>query len=359
MVAFKWLPLPPPQLSPRDRLQCAMKGHSIPYDASLLLGNIVPPQHMEMLEMKAAFQETIDDALEELTSFLELKKKLDATAQDMLALGVPIEDLNTQMGDVAKNIQAAATNYARVSSDLLPKIARAHTRAMKGGGSSSPSLLESPMDYNLSKLKTDLPLGSDSLEMDAQYFQFEGDGQQSNQSVASLKAFVGKSSSFLGAQRSQQLSNNAAGQTSSQLEEHGVKGTLVITANLTHKLATMYEPLVIDCDKAIGVWNTIYRHRPDQMIDPSDVDLMHRIKDEAHTAAEERCIMISGAAYGSSFVGMMHVMKGENSMSNRNLDTFAAGLQVQFDVSSSPPPLPARAAAPPLHPVHPLSRCWP
>ena len=131
--------------------------------ASLLLGNIVPPQHMEMLEMKAALQETIDDALEELTSFLELKKKLDATAQDMLALGVPIEDLVSQTGDVAKSIQTAATNYARVSSDLLPKIARAH--AMKGRGAAS--LLESPMDYSLSSLKTDLPLGSDSLEMDA------------------------------------------------------------------------------------------------------------------------------------------------------------------------------------------------
>ena len=137
--------------------------------ASLLLGNIVPPQHMEMLEMKAALQETIDDALEELTSFLELKKKLDATAQDMLALGVPIEDLVSQTGEVAKSIQTAATNYARVSSDLLPKIARAH--AMKGRGAAS--LLESPMDYSLSSLKTDLPLGSDSLEMDARQLRHD------------------------------------------------------------------------------------------------------------------------------------------------------------------------------------------
>jgi hypothetical protein len=99
----------------------------------------------------------------------------------------------------------------------------------------------------------------DALKMDAQYFSFDENGQSTENTLASVKAFVRESTSFLGDELSMQAGTAASTQVGRQLETHGVAGMLVIAAVCTHKDAVLLAPFVLDVDKATRVWNTLFK----------------------------------------------------------------------------------------------------
>jgi hypothetical protein len=150
-------------------------------------------------------------------------------------LRVPIDQLEEQMQKVNDEIQKSAMEYARLTNLLLPEIAMetASAAARRTMGS-----IESPLDYGAS-VQIKMPLAADSLHMDAQYFSFDEDAQQGKGQMNVLKSFVNQSTSFLGSKRSNEMSSAATGQTSEQRENHGIQGTLVITAKMTHKAANV------------------------------------------------------------------------------------------------------------------------
>ena len=64
---------------------------TIPYDSSLVLGNLIDDTKIEKLKAIANLQKPADDAETKLNSLITIKHKLDMTLQEMLNLGV--EDL--------------------------------------------------------------------------------------------------------------------------------------------------------------------------------------------------------------------------------------------------------------------------
>jgi hypothetical protein len=192
--------------------------------------------------------------------------------------------------------------------------------------------VESPIDYVRTQIKK-MPLSSDSLKMDAQYFSFDENKQSAQNTIATIKAFVSDSTSFLGDELSTQASTAAATQVSKQVETHEVAGTLVITAGCTHKEAAVLAPFVLDVDKAIRVWNTLFKDEADK-IKVDDVSSMEKIAQEEGTSKEKFLPLLSGATYGSSFVGMVHVLRTESTQSSQAMTSLAASLQGQFEVGS-------------------------
>ncbi len=299
---------------------------TIPYDPSLILGNIVPEEKLTVLEAISDLQTPIDAAQGELNSAILLRRKLDMTMQELVSLNVDTTEVAKSVADVGKTISDAAVQYASVSVDALPKIRDERAKIAQVGSS-----VESPIDYNRSQIKR-LPLAADSMTMDAQYFSFDENKQSSDSSMAALKSFVSASTSFMGNDRSSKMTASAQAQVNKQREVHDIQGTLVITANCTHEQAALFAPFFIDVDKGIRAWNAMF---PDQMIKMDDAKTVKDIIKKGSTKDAKTFKLLSGAAYGSSFVGMVHVLKESSTTSDQQMYAAAASLQASMKVDSS------------------------
>lgn len=294
---------------------------TIPYHPSLVLGNIVDENRLNSLIEIAKLQAPIDAAMNDLNADIQLRRSLDLTRQELINLKIDTKDLDEPINEANKGILEAAKNVAKVKIDAGPKINKIR--------SAMPVItksIESPVDYNRTLLKQ-MPLAADSIEMDAQYFSFEENSQSSAATISKIKSFVAASTSFLGTERSVQASNQAERQIAQQSENHTLSGTLIITANCTHKDAVLLAPFVLDVDKGIRVWNEVI---PDKKIKIDDVRSMQEIAAEEGTSSEKRMHILSGATYGSSFIGMVHVLKSESTTSSQEMLSTAAKLQAQM-----------------------------
>ncbi len=298
---------------------------TIPYDPSLSLGNICPQGHLDVLEGLSKLQTPIDAKLDELNSAILLKRKLSMTSQELVNMNVSTAEVDKSLISVGKAVADAASDYAKISVENLPKIAAQRSKIATIGSS-----VESPIDFNRSAIKK-LPLAADSMTMDAQYFSFDETGQSSNSAMSSLKAFVSASTSFLGDKASSQATHSAMSQVNAQREHHDIQGTLVITANCTHKEAVVFAPFIIDVDKGIRAWNEIF---PDDMIKTNSPESIQKIAAQQQTKGAKFFNLLSGATYGSSFVGMVHILKESGTQSSQQMYSAASSLQAQMEVGS-------------------------
>jgi hypothetical protein len=272
---------------------------TIPFDPSLVLGNIVPQGHLQNLEQISALQSPIDAALQELNSAILLKRKLTMVARDMFNMSVDASKVSAAIKKVDTEISSAAANYSNISVDALPNIA-----ALRGKIPQVSDSVESPIDYNRSEIKK-FPLSADSLTLDCQYFSFEEEKQDSQSQMGSLQAYVSEKTSFLGDHFSSQATQAVQEQVSSQRERHDIVGTLVITANCTHKNASIFAPFMIDVDKGIRAWNEIFKDNADKIKTNSPASI-EKIAAEQQTDKAKYFNLISGVTYGSYTESILH-----------------------------------------------------
>jgi hypothetical protein len=296
---------------------------SIPYDPSLALGNIVNPDKLDNLLELSGLQGPIDSAQDALNDLLLLKRSLQMTVVELNDLQIDTTDMQKQMDQVDQDIVKAATSYAQTSVKNLPLITQARSKLTQVA-----SEVESPIDYVRSQLK-ELPLSSDSLHMDVQYFSFDLQTQKSQDAMTSIKAFISGATSFMGNKRSIEISTAATAQVSKQVELHDIQGVLVITATAHHQGAKVWAPFYIDVDKGIRAWNELYKN---DHIDMDDTASIIAIEKEDQQGTPKAFNILSGATYGSSFVGLVHVLKSSETTSSQSMFSAAAALQAQMDV---------------------------
>lgn len=171
---------------------------------------------------------------------------------------------------------------------------------------------ESPIDFAASNL-VEKPFYAESMRLDSQYFSMGSNSQ--SEMVANLEKFVRDS---VGG-NSEELAQTASAQISSQAKSHKLCGTLVIVASCTHRTIGIFDPLVIDPDKAIRAWNKL--HKGGNQINLSGQGIA-----SGGGGDEESLTLITGAAYGSGFVGMVHLLQTEDAGA-RDID----GLQKQLE----------------------------
>jgi prefoldin subunit 5 len=297
----------------------------IPYDPSLVLGQIVEPKRLEILEKMAAAQQPADSAEDQLNDLITLRRSFDMTIQELANLSVDVTDLAKERDDVNKQIAAAAKDYAKAKIDAEKAII-----PLKNQIRTVNSSLESPIDYSQSEIKQ-LQLSADSLKMNVQYFAFDQNTQTSATFAATISQFVSGEVQVLGDSFSASASSSASSQVNSQHQNHSVAGTLVITVACTHKMASMFAPFVIDVDKAILVWNRMF---PDQMIKANDPASLAQIAAQANTQGEKSMTLLSGATYGSCFIGMVHVLNTTDTSASETMYSVAQKMQAQFQVGS-------------------------
>ena len=296
----------------------------IPYDPSIVIGGIVDPAKIEVLEKISAEQAPIDAAENEMNSLIALKRSLDSTAQELIEMGIDTGELDSESRQVAENIKHAAVEYGKVKlagKQIIQKLKADVPVSMSW---------ESPIDYNRSQIKS-LPLSSDSMNMNVQYFSRDLNSQNSRTSSINIQQFISSEFKFLGDEFADQASKAAASQVNSQYSRHDIAGTLVIAVSCTHKNASIFAPCIIDVDKAIRVWNAMFT---DDMLKTDDPENMIETALNAQTKSESSFSIVSGATFGSCFVGMVHILNTTHTVSTERMNAIASSIQAQCNVES-------------------------
>ena len=300
---------------------------TIPYDPSLVLGNLVTQEALDNLVAISAIQAPIDAAESNLNSLIALKRSIDMTIQELINMGIDPSDLVKESDDVGKSIKDAATEFAKIKVDGLKKIQPLESK-VQGVHES----LESPVDFTRTQIKTDLPLAADSLKMNVQYFAFDENKQDSGTHAATVKSFVSGEVDFLGDSFKSQVSGAVQSQMNSQYSNHSISGTLVISITCTHKNALLLAPYILNVDKAIRTWNRIF---PSDMIKTNDPANLARIMAQQETAQEKSLTLLSGATYGSCFIGMVHILNSTVTTSSEAMYSVASNIQGQFNIGAA------------------------
>ena len=305
---------------------------TIPYSPSLTLGNIADLDKIAILQQVSALQAPIDADQDALNILIETKRSLDQTLQEMVNMGASqkeLEPLKKSIETCKTDMAKAAAKYGNTVTSQMPKIA---TEKAKLGGIIEAQV-ESPLDWNKSDLKA-MNIAADSFNVNAQYIRNESESDNSTAHASSLAvaASAHLSAVFgptIGAETSSAVNAAAMAQTTM----HKIEGTILITAAATHKSANMFAPFILDPDKAIRAWNSLIKNKKAgkgaAAIDTADQkSLAAALKDEDTIGMQ----LLSGATFGSSFVGMVHLLKVESSDSNQSSGSAATKSTVDFEI---------------------------
>lgn len=294
---------------------------ALPYIPNLTLGGIVDPSTMKTLLAMSEATGKIDVAHDHLNSQISMKRSLEMTAQELENLHIDTETLTGKLQEVNKNIDEAAANYAKVRMEQ-----EAILQPLRASAATVNASYESPINWMRSEIKK-LDLGADSIKLNVQYFAFDRNKESVDNQLSSIRSFIGASGRFLGIKASTEIASTAVKQINNQIQTHDIEGTLIITATCTHRDVAMFAPLVIDVDKAIRVWNQMHPDKKDRII-TDDWSLSDGLAEEG-TEQEKAIHIISGSAFGSSFVGMVHILRQESTNSSQSTANSAQSVQIE------------------------------
>lgn len=304
---------------------------TIPYDPSLVLGNIVHQDRVAILERISDHQSKIDAAQANMDSYITLERNLELLRNDLVNMKMPTEGVADKIKDVQTKLGQSIEAYAKVCIDEYPLVQDLYQQLRLVHVD-----VESPIDYNKTQYKS-TPISVNSLKFDCQYFSFDKNSQTAQSMAATISGYVSAAMSgggfFESGSYSSQVSNSTQKQVTHQYSNHDIEGTLVITANCTHKNAIMLAPFILDVDKAIRVWNQVFTEDKDK-IKMNDASAVMQIAKQEGTKDEKKMKILSGVTYGSSFVGMVHVLRTEGSESGQSLMSTANTMQGQFEVGN-------------------------
>ena len=300
---------------------------TIPFDPSLVIGNIVSQTKITDLENIANLQKPVDAAQRDLDAMILSKRSLDMTMQEMINMNVDLKDLTALATEIDK-LKSEMAKAAVALADEVVKAQKAIKQARDQQGQKQiQEEIESPIDYNSSEIKQ-MPLSSDSMVMDAQYFRFESNKQTQEAHSSSVASYVsGQVSGWLSPTYAAQTSAAIKRTADAQLASHDIQGTLVVTANCTHKIVDIFAPFVLDPEKGIRAWNTFKQNKKIDVFD--DASMHEAIQGPDATKAGMK--ILSGATYGSSFVGLVHILHDENTDQSSSSSDFGAKLSSSIE----------------------------
>lgn len=293
---------------------------SIPYNhPSLVLGNIADTRVLDILKQVDSCQVKIDAAQDKLNSLITMKRSINMTINELIDMEVDVTEIASNQKDLDANISKAAADYlsTRIANEGQIQSLRETLSQLEVQDG-----LESPVDFGTSIIKK-MPLSSESLKFDSQYFSFGSNMQ--DDTLANIEKFVRSGTENLG-NKSGEVVNAVSTQVQNQFQNHQLMGTLIITASCTHSNVSVFQPLVIDPDKAVSCWNSLFGKT--SLI---DTKILAEKGADTDTDSTDQLTLITGAVYGSSFVGMVHMVNSDEKQSG-DLDSIAAQLDEKMKI---------------------------
>eukprot|EP00548_Thalassiothrix_antarctica_P021051 CAMPEP_0194193836 /NCGR_PEP_ID=MMETSP0154-20130528/75254_1 /TAXON_ID=1049557 /ORGANISM="Thalassiothrix antarctica, Strain L6-D1" /LENGTH=619 /DNA_ID=CAMNT_0038918209 /DNA_START=171 /DNA_END=2031 /DNA_ORIENTATION=+ len=267
---------------------------SIPFDPSMVLGQVVEKQKITNLQTIADIQKPLNQAHDALNNVLRTIYKLNMVKTEMENIGVDddsIEAFEANITALEDSVVEAAIGYGTTATKVFEQL---EAEQEKQGQNQISLGIESPMDYGKSEV-TQFPLSFDSLEFDVQYMRNEmidqtssADSKQSKEKESSFKTENITSGGVTTVTKHKirkwwwqrqryrytstttpvkiegtsktttESTNNNNSNLTKQYENHKIEGTIVISAIATHKNASVISPFVLDPIKAVSAWNYTY-----------------------------------------------------------------------------------------------------
>jgi len=300
---------------------------SIPADPSMVLGNYVEPEriaHLMKVANALAPEEAANDKLQELILTNYRFKMIKGNLSNINAPEKAVERLETKLGELRLKMAEAAVNLATQSMLCQDAVEELETTFGQTTISSKP---ESPLDYGNIAVKK-FPLASDTMKFDVQFFKMNTNKEETGTTSKSNSEEHGLNiANYVEATSSTEASttNSGGGPQGSSIEtlvsnqatKHVIDGTIVITANCTHRMADIIAPVTMDPMKLLTAWNDQFEK---DYLD-TDPKMMFDCALEKSESSQEnkgnKLHLLTGCTRGSSFVGMVHILKTEASSSKQ------------------------------------------
>lgn len=307
-----------------------MPTETIPYDPSLVLGMVIQPDKIKQLMDIAEAQNPVNLAREKVNALLRQKLSLDMLIQELLSLDVDPKQIDKVSQEVAVLNEALGNAAIELTEGVINAEALISKLKTEQGQKQISSAVQSPVDFSASQLKP-MPISSDSLSMDVQYFRYQENVDSNEQHSSKVAAFVGASvkSKFGNTGASVKVGSQVNESMTSAHSNHQLLGTVVFVVNCTHKTAQIFSPLILDVEAAIDSW---IASKGDWDGDPEDAENMAKI---AKTKASQEDYLkglpiLAGASYGSSFVGFVHFTQTETTQDSQETASAAAQVSAQI-----------------------------
>mmetsp|Transcript_12090 Transcript_12090/g.18649 ORF Transcript_12090/g.18649 Transcript_12090/m.18649 type:complete len:505 (+) Transcript_12090:127-1641(+) len=301
---------------------------SIPYDPTLVLGNIVDLERIEVLMQQAEAQKPQVQANDKLNTLLLSSYKMEMIYNQMISMGVSREvlvELSEEKEKLKEDMADAAIELGEATIEAEEAVAQIKMAAAQ---QKIGLYVESPLNYQQSKVKK-FPLSFDSLKFDVQYFRREENEDKNNAHSQSMSRYVGATMSALGVTASASASIATQKMSQSAMSRHDIEGTIVITASCTHQQADIMTPTVLNPKKALKAWNATFpkdklKTDPSAMFDAAT----------APSVSDENVIhLLSGCTKGSSFVGYVHIHQIEQTESSQEAESLASSIETSVKAS--------------------------
>lgn len=276
---------------------------------SLVLGNIVHTGVADLINQIDTCEAQVDTAQDKLNALISFKRSITMTSNELHQMGIDISTMTDKVKQIDNLIGEAANDYMAIKLENENRIAQLRQALSKFQTIQVP---ESPIDMEKSKIE-DMPYFTESLKLDSQYFSFGSNLQDDK--LANVEKFIRSSTENI-ATKSDELTQSVCSQIDNQINNHNICGTLIIVASCTHRNIHVFSPLILDPDKAIRAWNDLKENK-------IDTDSVRSLSSEKEN--NESIPLITGAAYGSSFIGMVHILQSQESGTG-NLDELKAAL---------------------------------
>ena len=306
---------------------------SLPYDhPALVLGHIVPPTLLSLLDKIRSIQGRTDAALERMHSLMSMRRSLTMAMSEMMSMGIDVAALEDRIEELNQAIAKAANDYIgkRLANDMAIQAERDRILDID-----LSDLAESPLDFSQIQVKR-LPLGSDNLQIDIQYFKHQSTEAPEGEVRARVEQMV-RENTVGPPQQTSELSKKAGALVAQQQESHDLVGTLVITANAMHRNVAMLQPVKLDVAKSIDAWNASFGGAA-LRLNPDDPMSMVKLASQTRGDAVDKSLtLLTGVVYGSSFVGMIHLVRSKmapSGLSNVDIATIMERVRLSAAVKA-------------------------
>jgi len=341
---------------------------SIPFDPSMVLGQVVEKQKIANLQTIADIQKPLNQAHDALNNVLRTIYKLNMVKTEMENIGVDddsIEAFEANITALEDSVVEAAIGYGTTATKVFEQLEAEQEKQDQNQISLG---IESPMDYGKSEV-TQFPLSFDSLEFDVQYVRNEmieqtssADATQSKEKTSSFenkttktggvttytkhkkkrrwyrwwesdKYYTTKHTTPVRTATSKVTTESTTNNNSNltkQYENHKIEGTIVISAIATHKNASVISPFVLDPIKAVSAWNYTY---PEDQIRTEPNNILSAALDDfkGDPSKKPTLDILSGCAKSSSFVGFVHIMQNETTASEQSAASAIEDVKSSFE----------------------------
>lgn len=306
-----------------------MPTSTIPYDPSLVLGMVVDPTKIDQLKQIAELQKPVDNARNKVNALLRQKLSLDMTVRELVSLGATPDQLEDINGNIRTIMDSIVESTGELSTAVIASEAAIANLKSSQEQKQISSQVESPIDFSASQLQS-LPISSDSMNMDVQYFRYEENEESASNTANSISSFVSaKVSSFFGPTVGAQAAASTNSAVSEARKGRSIIGTVVILINCTHKQAQVFSPVQLDVENALENYAT-YTGKPWTTTDPEN---MAKIANQSIQGGNKDNAMpvLVGASYGSSFVGFVNFEKIERTQSWQAAQSAAFQASVEIE----------------------------